>query len=173
MQSGFYDPAIGRFIDADAYTSTGQGILGDNMFAYCRNNPISRKDASGTEDVNATDFNQDNNHANDLGNPTGSSGTGGKGNGKGVRGVGGKGWRGDQTWRQNVKTVADGGDVRNLNVGTPTIDEAKALIVEAQGVYRNFHPAHPVGGISTHTYNHIHYLTQTGIRSTIEVAVHF
>ena len=45
------------------------------MFAYCRNNPVSRKDTSGTEDVCATDFNEDNNPLNDIGNPTGS-GTG-------------------------------------------------------------------------------------------------
>ena len=44
------------------------------MFSYCRSNPASRKDASGTDDVCATDFNQDNNHANDLGNPTGVGG---------------------------------------------------------------------------------------------------
>ncbi|MBO5657782.1 MAG: hypothetical protein J6R94_06325, partial [Agathobacter sp.] len=30
-----YDPAIGRFINADAYLSTGQGFVGNNMFAYC------------------------------------------------------------------------------------------------------------------------------------------
>jgi len=142
------------------------------MFAYCRNNPVSRKDASGTEDVCVENFNEDNNPLNDLGSPSGLGGGGGGGNSKCVRGVGGKGWRGDQTWKQNVKTVADGGDVRELNGGTPTIDEAKALIAEARGVYHNFHPAHPVGGVSTHTYNHIHYLTQTGIRSTIEVLVH-
>ena len=38
---------MGRFINADAYASTGQGILGNNMFAYCNNNPISRIDPSG------------------------------------------------------------------------------------------------------------------------------
>lgn len=38
---------MGRFINADAFTSTGQGILGNNMFAYCGNNPVSRIDSSG------------------------------------------------------------------------------------------------------------------------------
>ena len=27
--------------------STGQGVLGNNMFAYCSNNPVSRKDPTG------------------------------------------------------------------------------------------------------------------------------
>lgn len=38
---------MGRFINADAYTSTGQGLLGNNMFAYCGNNPVNRVDYTG------------------------------------------------------------------------------------------------------------------------------
>ena len=38
---------MGRFINADNYPSTGQGLLGNNMFAYCNNNPIIYKDSSG------------------------------------------------------------------------------------------------------------------------------
>ena len=48
LQSRYYDPKLGRFINTDAYTSTGQGLLGHNMFAYCGNNPVSRIDATGT-----------------------------------------------------------------------------------------------------------------------------
>ena len=48
LQSRYYDPKIGRFMNADSYTSTGQGPLGYNMFAYCLNNPISFADAGGT-----------------------------------------------------------------------------------------------------------------------------
>ena len=47
LQSRYYDPATCRFINADSYSSTGQGILGHNMFAYCGNNPILRKDDGG------------------------------------------------------------------------------------------------------------------------------
>ncbi len=47
LQSRYYDPAVGRFINADEYVSTGQGILGNNMFAYCNNNPITYTDSSG------------------------------------------------------------------------------------------------------------------------------
>ena len=38
---------MGRFISADSYVSTGQGILGNNMFAYCNNNPIMFADPTG------------------------------------------------------------------------------------------------------------------------------
>ena len=47
LNSRYYDPEVGRFINADAYASTGQGILGHNMFAYCGNNPVNRVDPSG------------------------------------------------------------------------------------------------------------------------------
>ena len=40
LQSRYYDPELGRFVNADAFASTGQGILGNNMFAYCGNNPV-------------------------------------------------------------------------------------------------------------------------------------
>ena len=48
LQSRYYDPKIGRFINADSLVSTGQGLLGHNMFAYCNNNPIAYCDTSGT-----------------------------------------------------------------------------------------------------------------------------
>ena len=47
LQSRYYAPDVGRFINADELTSTGQGFLGNNMFTYCLNNPISCLDASG------------------------------------------------------------------------------------------------------------------------------
>ena len=47
MQSRYYDPTIGRFINADNYPTTGQGLTGNNMFAYCGNNPVLRRDCSG------------------------------------------------------------------------------------------------------------------------------
>ena len=34
-------------MNADGYVSTGQGVLGYNMFAYCGNNPVIRSDSSG------------------------------------------------------------------------------------------------------------------------------
>jgi len=47
LQSRYYDPELGRFINADAYVSTGQRIIGHNMFAYCQNNPVVYADPSG------------------------------------------------------------------------------------------------------------------------------
>ena len=47
LNSRYYDPETGRFINADAYISTGQGLTGNNMFAYCGNDPINRKDLNG------------------------------------------------------------------------------------------------------------------------------
>ena len=47
LQSRYYNPAWGRFISADSYISTGDGILGNNMFAYCHNNPIMFVDPTG------------------------------------------------------------------------------------------------------------------------------
>jgi RHS repeat-associated protein len=47
LQSRYYDPAIGRFLNADALVSTGQGLLGNNMFAYCNNNPAIYADPEG------------------------------------------------------------------------------------------------------------------------------
>ena len=47
LQSRYYDPAICRFINADAYTTSSSEFSGQNMFAYCGNNPILRKDGNG------------------------------------------------------------------------------------------------------------------------------
>ena len=54
LQSRYYDPQLGRFINADAFASTGQGLLGNNMFAYCLNNPIIHLDPSGLLAVGST-----------------------------------------------------------------------------------------------------------------------
>ena len=84
LNSRYYDPSIGRFVNADVYVSTGQGLLGYNVFAYCRNEPVFRKDAYGTEDVCVTNFDDDNNPLNDLGKSPGggSSGNGSYGGSK-------------------------------------------------------------------------------------------
>jgi len=48
LQSRYYDPGAKRFVNADGYVSTGQGVLGNNMFAYCGNNPVNCIDPIGT-----------------------------------------------------------------------------------------------------------------------------
>ena len=47
LQSRYYDPVVSRFINADKYASTGDGLLSYNMFAYCSNNPVNYSDPSG------------------------------------------------------------------------------------------------------------------------------
>ena len=47
LQSRYYDPEIGRFNNADGYTSTAQGNSEHNMFSYCGNDPVNRKDTTG------------------------------------------------------------------------------------------------------------------------------
>ena len=47
LMTRYYDPEVCRFISADVYMTTGQGVLGGNMFAYCGNNPIIRYDDQG------------------------------------------------------------------------------------------------------------------------------
>jgi len=47
LQSRYYNPALGRFINADNYPATGQGFVGNNMYAYCNNNPIIFIDKTG------------------------------------------------------------------------------------------------------------------------------
>ncbi len=47
LQSRYYDPMTCRFVNADRYASTGQGIAGHNMFVYCNNNPLNYSDPTG------------------------------------------------------------------------------------------------------------------------------
>lgn len=47
LNSRYYNPVWGRFVNADGYASTGQGFDGHNMFAYCGNEPVNRYDVGG------------------------------------------------------------------------------------------------------------------------------
>ena len=47
LQSRYYDPETGRFINADSQLNAKDGILGYNVFAYCNNNPIIYSDPNG------------------------------------------------------------------------------------------------------------------------------
>ena len=47
LRTRYYDPEVCRYISADVYMTTGQGVLGGNMWAYCGNNPVNRYDDGG------------------------------------------------------------------------------------------------------------------------------
>ena len=47
LNSRYYDPEIGRFVNADAAIGQMGNIQSTNMFSYCFNNPINQSDPSG------------------------------------------------------------------------------------------------------------------------------
>ena len=47
LQSRYYDPMVGRFINADSQFDNEAGMMGLNLFAYCANNPVMFKDITG------------------------------------------------------------------------------------------------------------------------------
>ncbi len=54
LQSRYYDPNTGRFINADDtnYLNATGTVLGCNLFAYCENDPVNRVDPRGTISLN-------------------------------------------------------------------------------------------------------------------------
>ncbi len=55
VSSRYYDPEIGRFINADdaEYLGADGSLLSYNLFAYCLNNPVNRVDVNGNFSVSA------------------------------------------------------------------------------------------------------------------------
>ena len=47
LQSRYYNPEWGRFLNADVLISKEHGLIASNIFAYCLNNPASNKDDNG------------------------------------------------------------------------------------------------------------------------------
>jgi RHS repeat-associated protein len=47
LQSRYYNPEWGRFINADAIGGKVGELLSHNIFAYCRNNPVNMLDVNG------------------------------------------------------------------------------------------------------------------------------
>lgn len=47
LNSRYYNPVWGRFINADNQITTGSDLTGTNLFAYCGNNPMNRTDPTG------------------------------------------------------------------------------------------------------------------------------
>ena len=51
LNSRYYNPEWGRFINADGLVSTGQGLLSHNMYVYCYNNLINMCDINGNSAI--------------------------------------------------------------------------------------------------------------------------
>ena len=52
LQSRYYDPTVGRFINADGQLSgVGGDMQGYNLFAYCQNDPVNMSDPDGKEAI--------------------------------------------------------------------------------------------------------------------------
>ena len=56
LQSRYYDPAVGRWINVDSILSTEYGLLGYDLFAYCNNNPANNIDQSGQSPFSVLDL---------------------------------------------------------------------------------------------------------------------
>ena len=49
LHTRYYDPKVGRFINADGYVTTDSGLSGANMFTYCKNNPVMMTNPYGNK----------------------------------------------------------------------------------------------------------------------------
>ena len=47
LNTRYFHPVCGRYLNPDRFTSTNQGVISCNMFLYCSNNPIIFGDSSG------------------------------------------------------------------------------------------------------------------------------
>ena len=47
LNSRFYDPNVGRFLNVDGSVNANGDLIGFNLFAYCENNPVMGYDPSG------------------------------------------------------------------------------------------------------------------------------
>lgn len=47
LQSRFYDPAVGRFVNTDSELGINPGLLSHSLFVYCGNSPVFRIDEGG------------------------------------------------------------------------------------------------------------------------------
>ena len=51
LQTRYYNPQRGRFLNADGQMKTGINLIGINLFAYCNNNPIKMVDPNGKDAI--------------------------------------------------------------------------------------------------------------------------
>ncbi len=53
LNSRYYNPEWGRFLNADDALIESENIIGNNLYAYCMNNPINLSDPSGNFAISA------------------------------------------------------------------------------------------------------------------------
>ena len=51
LNTRYYDPEIGRFLNADSAIGQMGNVQGTNMFAYCFDNPVNMSDSTGNRAV--------------------------------------------------------------------------------------------------------------------------
>ena len=101
LQSRYYNPQWGRFLNEDGLIYSQAGLIGYNMYIYCGNNPVMGYDPTGYEDECVENFSDDNTVFNDLGQPQGGSGgSGGTFHNTGANSGGSKP-RGNNPWGRN------------------------------------------------------------------------
>ena len=56
LRSRYYNPLVGRFVNADSIIGEFAGLKTHNLYRYCLSDPICRSDASGNTPTDAYDF---------------------------------------------------------------------------------------------------------------------
>ncbi len=54
LQSRYYDPVVGRFLNADGLLGANGDLMSYNLYAYCSNNPVNLSDPTGMCPYNGT-----------------------------------------------------------------------------------------------------------------------
>ncbi len=54
LMSRYYNPIVGRFLNADIFCSTGDSVFATNMYVYCLNNPVNSMDSNGLKTATET-----------------------------------------------------------------------------------------------------------------------
>lgn len=81
LQSWYYDPEVGCFLNADVVFDYDAGIQGYNLFVYCGNEPIFRIDCSGTDSEKVDDLDLADDQIEEKGGASGGFRSSGSGEG--------------------------------------------------------------------------------------------
>ena len=76
LQSRYYNPKWGRFLNEDGLIYSQAGLIGYNMYTYCGNEPVLGYDPTGYDDLTYECNEDDGNQLNDYGPVQGSPAAG-------------------------------------------------------------------------------------------------